>query len=369
MPSPHVRLFLLAATLILLGSASLLHAQADFKGAPPPHPEVHRRTRVAPTSPARRSTNKQPGVAVPSSTSKQLPGEEINDEVEGALERGNKLSDEGFFCDNTEDAVPSYCAGRYKLAEKEYRRAVARAPNDARGYYGLGNALAGYSNETEAEQAYKQALKLKPDYAEAYYGLGELFLYSNSKSFEEPNQKGIDYLRKAISLKPDFDRPYLSLGTMYQLQKKYSEALAAYKDAIRHSPNSQLAHRDLGDLYEQLDRHDEAIAEYRQAIRLKPEDDDTYLSLAHVYEILGRYPEAINVYNQIIRLKLDRADYAHHDLGLLYLKLNNRQAAMNEYQAIKAMEPEDSVLADMLLQDINKYDKGKGSPPASTKKP
>jgi tetratricopeptide (TPR) repeat protein len=341
--------------LALTGHASFVAAQKEFKSEPPPNPEVHHRTRPIVTRPVHHTAG---GVSRPAA--KQPPGEEINEEVEDAIERGNKLSDEAYSLESEVDVVPEAYEEKYKLAEPHYRRAIALAPKDPRGYYGLGNALAGQGREAEAEQAYKQALRLRPDYAEVYYGLG--MLSGSPDPFEGSDQEAIDYFQKAIRLKPDFDRAYDALGTTYDIHQRYSEALAAYQDGIRHRPDSELLHRDLGDLYEKLERHVEAVEEYRQAIRLKPEDDDAYMSLGEAYEKLGRDQEAIGVYNQVIQFDLPKAADAHLSLGKLYLKMNNPEAATKEYQALREMGPDYSFFADELQEEIKKHG-GKTAPP------
>lgn len=345
----HRPIIILLTLLMLcgLGINSALGQGATGR-EPPPNPEVHHRPRPSVTKPVR-----HPAGVASRPAAEQPPGEEFKEEVEDAIERGNRLSDEAYSLESDVDTLESASEEKYKLAEPQYRRAIALAPKDARGYYGLGNALYGQGRYAEAEQAYKQALRLRPDYAEVYYGLG--MLSWNPDPFEGSDQKAINYFQKAIRLKPDFDRAYDLLGMTYDIHQRYSEALAVYKDGISHRPDSELLHRDLGDLYKKLDRDAEALEEYRQAIRLKPEDDIVYMSLGEVYEKLGRYKEAIGVYNQVIQLDLPRAANAHYQLGELYLKMNNPEAAMKEYQELREMGPDSSLLANMLLEEIKKH--------------
>jgi len=62
-----------------------------------------------------------------------------------------------------------------------------------------------------------------------------------------------------------------------------------------------------------------------------------YLGVA--YAKLGMYREAIEAYKQAIRIKPDDAK-AHAGLGVIYLILNDRGSALEEYRILKDLNPE-----------------------------
>ena len=53
-------------------------------------------------------------------------------------------------------------------------------------------------------------------------------------------------------------------------ERRFAEAEAAYREAIRLDPANALAHNNLGNVLSSLGRHAEAEAAYREAIRLDP---------------------------------------------------------------------------------------------------
>lgn len=356
MSTHRLRLFLLVAFLILFGGASVLRAQEDFKGVRPPNPEVRRISRPAPD---RRANVKQPKPTV-------------NEQIEAALQDGNMISDEA----DRAEAPPEMRRENFRPAEEEYRKVLALNPREARGYYGLGNALTGQDRFAEAEQAYSQALNLNPQYAEVYFGLGNL-----SQAKGGSDAETMAFYKKAISLKPDFDHAYLAIGFRYEMSKQESEAMTWYQDAIRHKPDSGPAYVRLASLYAGQKRYPEAIEQYKQAIRFRDRDgyvhlaslygelkrfpeaievfqqwirfkpsEEAYALLASLYEELERYPEAVAAYQQAVRLEPDN-EYARYQLGLAYLKVKNKSAAMKQYRELKKLE---SPFADELLEEINK---------------
>jgi tetratricopeptide (TPR) repeat protein len=353
MAKHRIQFIWLVVTVVLSGSASSLRAQEGFKGERrPPNPEVHR--------PPRAPTTARAGVKQTEPTT--------TDPIEAALERGNKLTDEARHM----DAPPELYRNNFRPAEAEYRKVLALNPNEARGYFGLGNALAGQARYDEAEAAYGHALLLNPRYVEVYLGLGDL---------PHSEQMTIDYYKKAISIKPNFIQAYISIAEYYTFRQRESEAIPWYQEAARQKPDSgpgftQLgsvldylkryeeaiqqykeairlrdvgAYAGLASVYQELKRYPEAIAVYKQWIRFKP-SGDAYEQLGDLYDGLERYPEAVAAYQQMVRLEPDNDDY-HHTLGLAYLKVKNKRGAMKEYLKLKKAE---HPLADDLLEEINK---------------
>jgi tetratricopeptide (TPR) repeat protein len=80
------------------------------------------------------------------------------------------------------------------------------------------------------------------------------------------------------------------------------------------------------------------------------ETQKDWFDLGVAYAKSGKYQEAIEVFQQAIRIKPDHAN-AHYNLGEVYLGLNDRNAAMEEYDILKNLDPQK---ADVLLNLILK---------------
>ncbi|MEL6765172.1 MAG: tetratricopeptide repeat protein, partial [Cyanobacteria bacterium J06607_6] len=63
---------------------------------------------------------------------------------------------------------------------------------------------------------------------------------------------------------------YVNLGTALRLQGQFSEAIAAYQQALRLNPNFAEAQNNLGNALKEQGKFSEAIAAYRQALQLNP---------------------------------------------------------------------------------------------------
>jgi tetratricopeptide (TPR) repeat protein len=81
--------------------------------------------------------------------------------------------------------------------------------------------------------------------------------------------------------------------------KRYDEAEAAYREAIRLDPSDVYAWDNLGDTLEELKRYEEAEAAHREAIRLDPSYVDAWNSLGNLLaDHLGQADAARDAYRR-----------------------------------------------------------------------
>jgi tetratricopeptide (TPR) repeat protein len=71
-------------------------------------------------------------------------------------------------------------------------------------------------------------------------------------------------------LDADLAMAHNDLGSALANQKKYEEAEAEFRLAIKFDSNLAMAHNNLGVTLERLAKYEEAEAEYREAIRIDP---------------------------------------------------------------------------------------------------
>ena len=84
--------------------------------------------------------------------------------------------------------------------------------------------------------------------------------------------------RNLLEKFPDSPIVWNVLGVVLQGQGKADDALAAYGDSIRKSPEYSEAYHNSGILLNALGRREEAVEKFTKVIELNPED----LSLIHI---------------------------------------------------------------------------------------
>ena len=255
------------------------------------------------------------------------------------------------------NAARSAPTPRYAEAEEQYRQAAKLDPTDARSYAGLGNVYLDQKRYNDAVAQYQHAIKLKPDYSEALMPLGYALVGLNR--FPE----AIDDYKVALKVDPGNPEIHNNLGYLYNHSGRYDEAVAACLEAIRllgetgesykqgyQTRQEVLAHayKNLGNSYTGLKNFEAAAKALRQATVIEPKNAAAFFNLGVTLYSGRRYSEAIEAYKEVIKLRPSLVA-ARFNLGLTYLAINDKKAAMAEYDALK---PLDSNAAEQLRQMI-----------------
>jgi tetratricopeptide (TPR) repeat protein len=190
---------------------------------------------------------------------------------------------------------------------------------------------------------WEDAVKKCPSNAHAHANLG--FAYGNLGRYTE----AVEAYKQAIRLRPDdasahfnlgdYASAHFNLGHAYVKLGRYDEAIEACKQAIRLKPDLVSAHLTLGNAYDKLGRYDETIEACEQAIRLKPDLAEAHYILGNTYVKLGRNAEAIEAFKQAIRLKPGLAN-AHYNLGNTYAKLGRNAEAIEAFKQAIRLKPD-----------------------------
>ena len=161
-------------------------------------------------------------------------------------------------------------------------------------------------------------------------------LYSDIPGFQG---KAMLHFKRCLQLVPEDGEVHRRLGEMLLQTKNFSEAERHIRETLRIFPNDAKAHSNLATLHAAQSNYDDAVEEYRKAIKCDPELDIAQLNLAKVLLGQNRRDEALPpllAYTKLKPLDID----AHRILGDLYRDLNNKPAAVAEYEVVLALEEE-----------------------------
>ena len=101
-----------------------------------------------------------------------------------------------------------------------------------------------------------------------------------------------DY-RKAISANPKNDVAKYNLGTAYYGKEKNAEAMLRFKQAAAAATTKAEKHKafhNLGNTFMNEKKYQEAVEAYKNALRNNPNDDETRYNLALAMEMLDKNP-------------------------------------------------------------------------------
>jgi tetratricopeptide (TPR) repeat protein len=223
---------------------------------------------------------------------------------------------------------------------RQLKQAVAAHPRDPEAYYNLGVKYQNLEKSREAVRAYQQALQLKPDYAPALSALGWARVQGGDF------KAGIKDLQKTVELQPGNREARADLGAAYNLEgldllkDKYrrSEAIDAFQQAAKVSPEPASAHNNLGVAYAAAARPAEAIAAFKDAIASDPNNPEARYNLGAALVAQGKDHEA---YAQYFDLKSLNPEYAA-DLSTLIFEPQSKwyptpQEPTREYRPSPAL--------------------------------
>jgi TolB-like protein/DNA-binding winged helix-turn-helix (wHTH) protein/Flp pilus assembly protein TadD len=242
----------------------------------------------------------------------QLPSKAV---IASVIDEGTK--------DN--EAYGDYLRGRYfwnkrlkeevSIARDYFSKAVARDPNYAKAYSGLGDSyivLAGshipasvafgkaqephnslayvmYAENWDwagAEREYKHALELDPQYAVAHHWY---FIYLTSmKRFPE----AISEAEKALEFDPLSQSINYNAAMTYILAGQDERGLRQLQKAIELDPNNPVPYGYLGLLYEREHKYDQAAQQFQKAEGFETEKSTYLFDVAGAYAREGRVSEA-----------------------------------------------------------------------------
>src|SRR5712691_11333158 len=153
---------------------------------------------------------------------------------------------------------------------------------------------------------------------------------------------------------------FYAQGLGFLSHDDWAKALPLFERAVDTDPDYAEAWYQTSYCNGMLGRHTEALRASRQVIRLRPDWPEPYVNMGHAYSRLAQYQgetylklnrveEGIEAFKQATRLKPDFGT-AYYNLALGYLALGDREAALVQYNILKAI---DADLAERLFSLIN----------------
>ena len=171
--------------------------------------------------------------------------------------------------------------------------------------------------------------------AESYAKLGTSYLENGqlNESFME--------FQKAMELNPHSTKTLNYLGYLSMRFKKYDEAVNYYKKAISLDPAYAEAMNNLGVTYAEMEEWDEAVNYFDSALSnpMYETPETAFANKGYVLYMKGDYNNAEEAVKEalILNRQFPRASYV---LGLVYTKLDNDNAAIEEFKKAIGLAPE-----------------------------
>ena len=278
-----------------------------------------------------------------------------------------------------------YCKqSQLDIAEQHAKEAAERCPTDADTHYRLGYIYTHQAKLDAALAAFKRTLARNPDFPEVYEWLGLIALMQNKP------QQAVTHYQTAIAKKPYVQSAYYNLAKAYRLlgdtsaatehlklfhqmkayydrtyaiesalaeepmnatlrlelaeihlaHKHISAAVATYQALIRLHPDSTVGYDMLGRLYMNLHKSERAIPFFLKVLELNPDAVEAHLRLGWLYTQLKAFNKAESHLQAAIK-QMPQLSLAYHGLAEIYTQQGHIQKAIEVYQHITKIEPDD----------------------------
>jgi serine/threonine protein kinase/tetratricopeptide (TPR) repeat protein len=238
--------------------------------------------------------------------------------------------------------------GKNDIALQQYQKAMETNPHDVDTLIGISRVNEKLNRLDDAEKNLKQAIALRPDYWNGYLSLALFY------DRQDRGKDAIEQFKRVIELTPDNARAYTNLGAEYidlGDEKMYPAAEDTLKRSLQITPTYD-AYINLGYLYYLQKRYPEAVQAYKQATALNDKDWRPLVDLYISYEWLKDKVNMEQVRSSAIE-RLEKAvavtpqDSQLHSLLATLYAAQDRNKAISQIQTALALGPKDAgVLSD-----------------------
>ncbi|MEW6188006.1 MAG: tetratricopeptide repeat protein [Thermodesulfobacteriota bacterium] len=221
---------------------------------------------------------------------------------------------------------------QYDLAKGCFEKFLDNNPDDARGYFYLGNMYYALGNLNEAEGNYQQAVIRAEKDSRIYNNLG--IVLREKGEFD----KAVTCLQKAVKIDPGNQRAYYNLGNVMSDLGRTEGALRCFKKALDLDPSEAVYYKALGNALKDQGKFNEGIDVFSRALSLFPDDPEVFFGMGAVLKDLGRLDEAVDCYQKALKRNPNQAK-TYYNLGNVFLQQNRLEEAKAQFDQALRLNP------------------------------
>ena len=174
--------------------------------------------------------------------------------------------------------------GKYEQALPYFTKATEMDANHMKSYLYMGRSYLKLNRWLDAISPLKKAYSLAPQETTKAIGgdLFNAFLGAGVAEFQKGNYQGaINFLKEGLNLKPgskvalgQLGKTLLAFRTKLLGEKRFPEAISAFKEALQVSPNNFAAYLGMAKAFFQSGDFAKALQAVRESIKIDPKSDE-----------------------------------------------------------------------------------------------
>ena len=247
-------------------------------------------------------------------------------------------------------------AGDVEGAIRGFKIVNSLQPNFIAAPVSLGNIYLELNRLDDAQLSFTNALAIDKNCSAAYYGLGQVAL--SKRSYAD----AVNNFQKALELAPGANRIHYSLAMAYRGLGDAEKTKAHLGqqgtvgvrvadpliDGLQELVQGVRVHLVRGRMALEAKRFTDAVAEFRQAVAANPESVTAHVNLGAALTQTGELSAAINEFEATLRIDPQNTT-AHYNLAVLLANGNQTKEAIAHLEAVLTVNPRDVGAAVMLI--------------------
>jgi tetratricopeptide (TPR) repeat protein len=239
-------------------------------------------------------------------------------------------------------------------AEPVLRGVLAKDPQNKGAAEQLSQLLLDHNQAQQAISLLESFVQRAPS-SDLYDRLGDAYQQIQQQA------KAEEAYRQAVALEPEQAEHHRRLAQSLYEHRKFPEALAEYQRLVDLEPDSANNHLRISEIYRRLRQFDKAEEQILLARKLAPGNLEVIYNQAAVYEAEEHYDDAVRVLSAAVAELKSQSEFAparRRSLGILYQLLGqlyrdeqNYIAAINTFEEMVRLGPEEDLRARMLIID------------------
>ena len=214
------------------------------------------------------------------------------------------------------------------MAFVHYDKALYLAPTQVNLRYKKGLVFLKRGLATDALREFQTVLETDDDSALVHQGIGQAFLLMRDL-YEAEKQ-----FRRAIHLDTTLCKSYHFLGIIYDHQKRFDEAIAAYKTSLTLKQGDAALWNNLGVSFYKSGDYENAMRTFKHASSMIGDRGQAYNNLGLSLAKLGNYQDALLAFT-----KGGNSAKAYNNLGVVYLAEGKYREATAAFEKAMALSP------------------------------
>jgi tetratricopeptide (TPR) repeat protein len=213
------------------------------------------------------------------------------------------------------------------LGEPHWKPVIRKEDRERWNDWGIGLLLQG--DLKGAEYAFERVTEAEPSYADGWLNVARALIQEGEIAAAVP------YIAKALELSPKLGRAEVFLAAAQKSEGNYDAALLTLADVRRQFPRDRVVIDQVGRILFLQRRYAEAVAAFKDTLAVDPEDLQAHYNLMLCYRGLGQNENAAREEKLFLRFKADEsAQSLTEKPRLLHPEENNERQPVHDHDAL-----------------------------------